>query len=323
MLIDDVWWLLRKIYHLLGFSFRSEPFRADRLNFLYRFGAVAAAVPFASAAYGMLKGRWDFRVINETVSSPKIPAEFDGFKVVQFSDAHLGSFFNNFKPVDTALKIINDLNPDVILFTGDLVNNYATEAEQWIPYFKKLKAKHGKFSVLGNHDYGGYGRYDSPNGKERNFNRLVEIHGEMDFRLLRNENVQLTKNNTSIDLLGVENWGIKPFPQLGDLNQAKAGTSKAAFKILMSHDPSHWDVKVLPQHKDIDLTLAGHTHGAQFGVELGNIKWSPVQYKYKRWGGMYVEGSQKLYVNRGFGYIGFPGRVGMPPEITCFTLKAE
>lgn len=323
MLIDDFWWLLRKIYHLLGFSSRSEPFRADRLNFLYRLGAVTAAMPFAAAAYGMLKGRWDFRVINETVSSPKIPAEFDGFKVVQFSDAHLGSFFNNLKPVDAALKIINDLNPDVILFTGDLVNNYATEAEQWIPYFKKLKAKQGKFSVLGNHDYGGYGQYEDKNGKERNFNRLVEIHDEMDFKLLRNENVQLTKNNASIDLLGVENWGVKPFPQLGDLDRAKAGTSTTAFKILMSHDPSHWDAKVLPLHKDIDLTLSGHTHGAQFGVELGNIKWSPVQYKYKRWGGMYVEGNQKLYVNRGFGYIGFPGRVGMPPEITCFTLKAE
>ncbi len=323
MLFDDAWWIIRKLYYQLGFSSRSEPFRADRLKFLYRFGAVAAAMPFAAMAYGMLKGRWDFRVINETIASSKIPAEFDGFKVVQFSDAHLGSFFKNYKPVEAALKIINDLKPDVILFTGDLVNNYAAEAEQWIPYFKKLKAKHGKFSVLGNHDYGGYGQYESPDGKEKNFNRLVEIHGEMDFKLLRNENVQITKGGAFFDLIGVENWGVKPFPQLGDVDQAKKGTSKSAFKILMSHDPSHWDAEILPLHKEMDLTLSGHTHGAQFGVELGNIKWSPVKYKYKRWGGMYAVGKQKLYVNRGFGYIGFPGRVGMPPEITCFTLKAE
>lgn len=323
LLIDDLWWVVRKLYHLSGSASRSEPFRADRLAFLYRFGAVAAAMPFAAAAYGMLKGRWDFRVINETVSSPKIPDAFDGFKVVQFSDAHLGSFFNNYKPVEAALKIINDLQPDVILFTGDLVNNYSAEAEQWIPYFKKLRAKYGKFSVLGNHDYGGYGQYDAPDGKQKNFNRLIEIHREMGFKLLRNENVQLVKGPAAIDLLGVENWGVKPFPQLGDVDQAKQGTSKSAFKILMSHDPSHWDVEILPRHSDIDLTLSGHTHGAQFGVELGNIKWSPVKYKYKRWGGMYAQGKQKLYVNRGFGYIGFPGRVGMPPEITCFTLKSR
>ncbi len=323
MLVDDVWWVLRKLYHVSGLSSfsRSEPYRPDRLAFLYRIGAVTAAVPFAAAAYGMLKGRWDFRVVNETLVSSKIPEAFNGFKVVQFSDAHLGSFFNNIKPVEEALKIMNSLEPDIIVFTGDMVNNYAAEAEKWIPYFKKLKAKHGKYAVLGNHDYGGYGQYSSADGKERNFDRLIEIISEMDFQLLRNEHAVIEKNQQRIDLLGVENWGIKPFPQLGDVNKAKAGSS-SPFKILLSHDPSHWDAEILPRHRDIDLTLSGHTHGAQFGVELGNIKWSPVKYKYERWGGMYTEGEQKLYVNRGFGYIGFPGRVGMPPEITCFTLRS-
>lgn len=295
--------------------------RISRSKFLYETGIVVASLPFIGTAYGMLKGRFDFRVVNETLNFPNLPKSFDGLKVVQISDAHLGSFFNNYGPVEKAIEIINGLEADVVVFTGDLVNNFSEEAEKWIPYFKEIKAKRGKFSIVGNHDYGGYSEWKTEADKAANFQRLQDIHGEMGFRLLMNENEILEQNGESIALLGVENWGVPPFPQKGDLTQAKSGAEKQPFKILLSHDPSHWDAVVRKEHQDVDITLSGHTHGAQFGVELGNIKWSPVKYKYPRWAGLYREANQFLYVNRGFGYIGFPGRVGMPPEITCLTLK--
>lgn len=293
----------------------------SRKKFIHQIGIATAAIPFASAAYGMIKGRWDFRVIRKQVVFENLPKEFDGFTIAQISDAHLGSFFHNFKPVEKAIELLNAQQADVIVFTGDLVNNYAEEAEDWISYFKQLKAKHGKFSILGNHDYGEYAKWPSHQAKENNLNRLKAIHGEMDFRLLLNEQQKISIGDSSISILGVENWGVPPFPQYGNIQQAKVGTETAPFKVLLSHDPSHWDAQVIKEHTDIDLTLSGHTHGAQFGVELGNVKWSPVKYKYPRWAGLYQVGKQMLYVNRGFGYIGFPGRVGMPPEITVLELK--
>lgn len=293
----------------------------SRARFLYQAGAVVAALPFAGAAYGMLKGRWDFRVVREEIPFPNLPAELDGLRIVQLSDAHVGSFFSNFKPVQAAIELVNTLKPDVLVFTGDLVNNFSAEAEEWIPYFKQLEARLGKFSILGNHDYGDYSRWPSEQDKVANLDRLKEIHGEMGFKLLLNEHAFVERNGGQMAVLGVENWGVKPFPQKGDVTRAKQGAEDASFKLLLSHDPSHWDEVVRKEHGDVDLTLSGHTHGAQFGVELGNVKWSPVKYKYPRWAGLYQEGLQYLYVNRGFGYIGFPGRVGMPPEITEITLR--
>lgn len=320
-IIDDGWMLSQWIAK----KFASEPNQSaggmSRARFLYHTGIVVASIPFIGAAYGMIKGRWDFRIVRKTMSFDNLPASFDGYKIVQISDAHVGSFFSNYKPVEKALELINNLNADLVLFTGDLVNNFAKEAEEWIPYFKEIKAKDGKFSILGNHDYGDYSSWPSEEAKQENFNRLTKIHGEMGFDLLRNENRTVKRNGEEIAVLGVENWGVKPFPQLGDISKAKNGVENTPFKVLMSHDPSHWGYETIKNHKDVNLTLSGHTHGAQFGVELGNIKWSPVKYKYPRWAGEYTEGKQKLYVNRGIGYIGFPGRVGMPPEITVIELK--
>ncbi|HBH05628.1 MAG TPA: metallophosphatase [Flavobacteriales bacterium] len=294
----------------------------SRRMFLYQAGAVVATIPFLGAAYGMIKGRFDFKVVRKTITASNFPSSFNGLRVVQISDAHLGSFFDNKKPVQKAFDSINALEPDLILFTGDMVNNYSIEAENWIDSFKGLKAKLGKFAIVGNHDYGDYSSWPDEQRKQANFDRLIEIEQEMGFEVLLNQNKVLERNGEKLAIIGVENWGIKPFPQKGDVQKAKSGAEEAPYKILMSHDPSHWDEIVLKEHSDIDITLSGHTHGAQFGVQLGNIKWSPVKYKYPRWAGMYEEGNQKLYVNRGFGYIGFPGRVGMPPEITCLEFSS-
>jgi len=322
-LLDDIQFGIQWIASKFQSTPSGEGESISRAKFLYQTGIVLASIPFVGAAYGMLKGRFDFRVTEETLRFRNLPKAFDGLTVVQLSDAHLGSFFNNYKPVEKAIEIINSLNADVVVFTGDLVNNFSAEAEDWIPYFKSIKANVGKFSIVGNHDYGDYSKWPSETAKTDNFNRLVAIHNEMGFNLLLNQHALLERDGENIAVLGVENWGVAPFPQKGDVALAKNGAEKAPFKLLLSHDPSHWDEVVRLEHSDVDLTLSGHTHGAQFGVELGNIKWSPVKYKYKRWGGLYQEAKQYLYVNRGFGYIGFPGRVGMPPEITKITLKTE
>jgi hypothetical protein len=290
----------------------------SRLKFIYQLGAGAAAIPFMGAAYGMLKGRFDYTVKNVKVVLPNLPAAFEGFQMVQLSDLHLGSFFNDKASVAPGLEIVRKLNPDLLVVTGDWVNNFSSEAESWIEEFKSLPAKFAKLAIVGNHDYGDYSSWNSMEEKSRNFERLIEIHGEMGFTSLLNQNHVIERNGEKIAIIGVENWGVKPFPQHGDLDAAKKGTEGIPVKILLSHDPSHFEEVVTKGHDDIDLTLSGHTHGAQFGVELGNIKWSPVKYKYPRWAGLYEVGHQLLYVNRGFGYLAFPGRVGMPPEITVF-----
>jgi predicted MPP superfamily phosphohydrolase len=290
----------------------------SRLKFIYQLGAGAAAIPFMGAAYGMLKGRFDYTVKNVKVVLPNLPAAFEGLQMVQLSDLHLGSFFNDKASVAPGLEIVRKLNPDLLVVTGDWVNNFSSEAESWIEEFKSLPAKFAKLAILGNHDYGDYSSWNSMEEKSRNFERLIEIHGEMGFTSLLNQNHVIERNGEKIAIIGVENWGVKPFPQHGDLDAAKKGTEGIPVKILLSHDPSHFEEVVTKGHDDIDLTLSGHTHGAQFGVELGNIKWSPVKYKYPRWAGLYEVGHQLLYVNRGFGYLAFPGRVGMPPEITVF-----
>jgi len=293
--------------------------KMDRSEFLYQMGLVLAAIPFASILYGVTRGKFNYRVIREKLHFENLPESFRGLKIVQISDIHLGSFNRKFEPIEKAIELINEQEPDLIFFTGDLVNNFAEETEEWAPVLKKMNARMGKYSILGNHDYGDYSEWPSPEAKEKNLEEIKAFHKKMGFQLMLNENKSLKVNDEEIALIGVENWGKPPFPQHGDLDKAMEGVDPESFKLLMSHDPSHWDAKVLGK-TDINLTFSGHTHGMQFGIERAGIKWSPVQYKYPRWGGLYKESKQFLYVNRGFGYIGFPGRIGMPPEITVVEL---
>jgi predicted MPP superfamily phosphohydrolase len=249
-----------------------------------------------------------------------LPQAFRNLRIVQISDIHSGSF-NNKKGVLRGVEKALKLKPDVILFTGDLVNNKADEMEHYMDVFNQLKAPMGVYSTLGNHDYGDYEQWGSKEEKAANLERLKQVHGELGWKLLMNEHVVFERNGDKIALLGIENWSAKArFPKYGKMNEAYAGTENIPFKILMSHDPSHWDAEVIPKYADVDLMLSGHTHGMQFGIELPWFKWSPVQYVYKQWAGLYEEGRQKLYVNRGFGFIGYPGRVGILPEITLIEL---
>lgn len=292
----------------------------SRSTFITRIGQVGAGLTFAGFLYGVTWGKYQFRVLNHRVNMGQLPVSFEGFRIVQISDAHLGSFLNDMEPVKKSIQMINDLNPDLIVFTGDLVNVEASEAEPWIPVFAELRAKHGKLSILGNHDYADYGAM-SEEAREASRKRLIEIHQEMGFDLLRNENRTITLNGESISIIGVENWG-KGFKQQGDLPKALRG-AEAPTKILLSHDPTHWEEQVMGKEA-IALTMSGHTHGMQMGIEIPSIglKFSPARLRYRRWGGLYTESGQHLHVNRGFGFIGFPGRVGMPPEITVLELTA-
>jgi predicted MPP superfamily phosphohydrolase len=264
--------------------------------------------------------KYDYHIRKLSLKFNSLPQAFKNLRIVQISDIHSGSFNNKkgvLKGVEKALK----LKPDVILFTGDLVNNKAEEMEHYMDVFNQLKAPMGVYSTLGNHDYGDYEQWGSKEEKAANLERLKQVHGELGWKLLMNEHVVFERNGDKIALLGIENWSAKArFPKYGKMNEAYAGTENIPFKILMSHDPSHWDAEVIPKYADVDLMLAGHTHGMQFGIELPWFKWSPVQYVYKQWAGLYEEGRQKLYVNRGFGFIGYPGRVGILPEITLIEL---
>jgi predicted MPP superfamily phosphohydrolase len=291
-----------------------------RKQFLAKTGIIIAGLPFLSIAYGIKWGRFDFTIRNHTLNYTNLPSAFDGLKVVQISDFHIGSFLNNIDEVETAIELINEQNADLLLFTGDFVNNLSSEMNSFIPILNKLKAKNGKYSILGNHDYGDYVRWDSIEEKRSNLDRLIKIQEDLGFKMLINESQKVILNGEEIELVGVENWGLPPFPQYGDLGKALSKTNSDSFKILMSHDPTHWDEQVLDKTR-IDLTLSGHTHGAQFGIEIPGWRWSPVNMRYKRWGGLYTEGKQSLYVNTGIGFIGFPGRVGMPPEITVIELN--
>ncbi len=256
------------------------------------------------------------------MSFANLPAWADGLRIVHISDIHIGSFFNNHDAVQRGIDMVNELKPDLILFTGDMVNNYADELVGWEDTLSKLNARLGKFSILGNHDYGDYVTWPNAEVRAENIEKLKQYHKKIGFRLLLNEKVNFgAENDESIEILGVENWGLGGFSQYGKLSEAMKDSDEKKFQILLSHDPSHWDAEVMGK-TSIEITLSGHTHGMQFGVEIpGIIKWSPVKYRYPRWGGLYTVGKQHLYVNRGFGYIGFPGRVGMPPEITFFELQ--
>jgi predicted MPP superfamily phosphohydrolase len=297
-----------------------KDFMPDRRRFVSQSALVLAAIPFAGIIHGVLKGRYNYKVIRKTLIYEDLPSEFDGLQITQISDIHSGSFDNPDK-IRYGIDLINEQRSDLILFTGDLVNNKADEMQPWISEFSRLEAPLGKFSILGNHDYGDYVNWPTQEAKQENMLKLYRTHEEIGFRLLRNENVQIEKDGASIDLIGVENWG-NGFVQHGDLDKASEGLSDDSFKVLMSHDPSHFDKVVKQFSKFIHLTLSGHTHGMQFGIEIpGLIKWSPVKFRYPKWAGLYEEFGRYLYVNRGFGFLAFPGRVGIWPEVTVLTLR--
>lgn len=301
---------------------REGDFLPDRRKFISQTALAIAAIPFLGILHGVLIGKYRYRVIKHTLEFDDLPEEFDGFRITQISDIHSGSF-DDPKKLEYGVDLINKQESDLILFTGDLVNNHAGEMEPWMETFKKLKAPMGKYSILGNHDYGDYISWPSKEAKVANLKRLFEVHEELGFKLLRNESLPIQKGEASIDLIGVENWG-KGFAQYGDLAKAAADLSVQSFKILMSHDPSHFDEEVKSFAHHIHLTLSGHTHGMQFGIEIpGWIKWSPASLRYPKWAGLYEETGRFLHVNRGFGFLAFPGRVGIWPEITVLELKRK
>lgn len=290
----------------------------SRIRFLSQVGLALATIPFAGVLYGITHGRRNFRVERVTIRSDKLPEQFTGLRVVQISDMHLGSFPTDSDIVQRGIDLINAEEPDLILFTGDLVNDYSEEAEPWLEQLSKLEARIGKFSILGNHDYSDYARYPSREAKAANLERLKEHHATMGFRLMLDERLNIERDGEHIELLGVQNWGTK-FQQYGDLAKTVAGSNPERFRLLMSHDPSHWEAQVWAEK--IDLMLSGHTHGAQFGISINGQTYSPAQWFYKHWAGLYEHEGMRLYVNRGFGFIGFPGRIGMPPEITVLDLR--
>jgi predicted MPP superfamily phosphohydrolase len=298
-----------------------KPFFPGRRKFISELAILIAAFPFTSFIYAMVRGKYDYKVHKQTIYYTDLPDAFDGFTITQISDIHSGSF-DNTAAVQRGIDLANAQKSDLFVFTGDLVNNAAFEIEPYINHFKQLKAPYGQFSILGNHDYGDYIQWDNDAEKAANLDKLKEHHKELGYRLLLDENVELEKNGQKISLIGVQNWG-KGFIQIGDLDKALKGVNKDAFKILLSHDPTHWEEKVRFNTTPIQLTLAGHTHGAQFGVEVAGFRWSPVQYRYLDWAGLAHHNNRYLYVNRGFGFLAFSGRLGIWPEITVITLKKK
>ncbi len=296
--------------------------KITRITFLTKAGLILAAIPFVSLIYGMTSVKFNFRIKKINLKFKNFPEEFSGLSIVHISDLHIGSLYGHHEKIAEAVKMINSLSADIICFTGDIVNDFAGEMNGWFEILGKMEARIGKYSILGNHDYGDYHYWSSDDEKKKNLEMIKQAHHRLGFKLLLNKSITITRQNNSIAIIGVENWGKPPFAQYGDLNAACKGLEKTPFKILLSHDPSHWDAEVLNK-KDIPLTLSGHTHGMQFGVKIGKIKWSPVQLKYPRWIGLYTEGEQLLYVNPGLGYIGYPGRVGIYPEITFLELNRK
>lgn len=303
----------------------SEGGSMTRSEFLTKTAVVAGAVPLVAMSWGIISGAHDYRIRRKTIYLPNLPRQFDGITVGQLSDIHSGSFFNK-TAVKGGVEMLMKEKPEIVFFTGDLVNNESEEVRDYINIFDKVKAPLGVYSVTGNHDYGDYKNWSDNKEladklKRQNFKDLQEAHRLMGYDLLMNENRFIEIEGEKIAILGNENWGAGRFAKYGKLDLAYKGSEEAPVKILLSHDPSHWDAQVRPNYNDIDLMLAGHTHGFQFGVEIGDFQWSPSQYVYKQWAGLYTNENQHLYVNRGFGYIGYPGRIGMPPEITILELK--
>lgn len=325
LLLDDVIRLFRWIGSFFSFTPKNTDqgtHHISRLTFLSYVAVTFTVIPAISFLYGMIKGAYRYKIHQVKITSPNLPEAFSGFKIVQISDIHSGSFLST-EHLVKAFHMVLAQKPDVIFFTGDLVNNEAIETEPHLDTYKMLKAPYGVYSTLGNHDYGDYKQWDSASSKAANLEALKAVHATSGWRLLMNEHVPIEKDGQKIAVLGVENWGGNlRFPKYGKLDEAHAGTEEYPYKILLSHDPSHWDMQVSQEekYKDIDLTLSGHTHGMQFGIEIPGFKWSPVQYLYKHWAGLFKQDHQYLYVNRGLGFIGYPGRLGIWPEITVIEL---
>jgi len=294
----------------------------SRADFLKKTALVTSILPFGTLMFGMIKSAFDYTIHKQNLTITNLPDSFNGLKIIQLSDIHAGSFISD-TPLRDVVKLVNDQNPDIIFFTGDLVNEISEEALPFIDVLSKMKASIGIFSILGNHDYGDYFyQKEDDAGKKHNYELMQSIHKKIGWKLLLNENHIIEKNNDRLAILGVENWGNQGrFQKYGDINKAKEGCLESDIKLLLSHDPSHWEAQVVPNHIDIAATFSGHTHGMQFGIEIPGFKWSPSQYMYEQWAGLYQKNKQQIYVNRGIGFIGYPGRVGILPEITVFTLN--
>ena len=322
MLGEDITRLILGLYFKI-FANEQNFYIPSRRKFLSTLALGVAAIPFSTLLYGMIKGKYNFKVLKYELEFADLPEAFDGFTMTQISDIHSGSFDNKNK-ISYAVDLINQQDSDAIFFTGDLVNNVADEMDDWKELFSNLSAKEGVFSVLGNHDYGDYIRWNSEEEKLKNLNKLKKIQSEMGWNLLLNENFYIKRKNQKIAIVGVENWGENGFKQAGDLDAACKNINNSDFKVLLSHDPSHWKSRVKNDDRNFQLTLSGHTHGMQFGIEIpGWIKWSPVKYRYENWAGIYEEKGRFINVNRGFGFLGYPGRVGIWPEITVIKLKKK
>jgi hypothetical protein len=306
-------WLLGKVFSY-NVALHSLPF-----EILPATGLTLTFFLALSLIYGILFNPYNYKFYRTIITLPNLPDEFNGIKIIQLSDIHCGSF-NKKEPLIDVVNKINEEKPDLIFFTGDLVNSHASEFDPYVDIFKNLKAKYGVYSITGNHDYGDYAKWKSDDEKKKNFQYLIEQHSKVGWRLLMDENI-LIGTKEKIAIIGIQNWsGRRNFSKYGDLEKAYPGCESAAVKLLLSHDPSHWDTEVIKKYPDIDITFSGHTHGMQFGFEFGRFRFSPVQWVYKQWAGLYKHNNQYLYVNRGFGFIGYPGRVGILPEVTVMTL---
>lgn len=324
LFIEDFFRLPQWIYHLFTKGFKSSfEYSPHRREFISKLALLLASIPVGALFLGMLRGKYNYRVIKHKLSFDNLPSSFDGFKIIHISDFHCGSF-DNVEKVKYGIKMINDQRPDLILFSGDMVNNMAKEILPWKEIIRSLDAPFGKFAVLGNHDYGDYIPWENETMKKENMNDLLSYLKEMGFQVLLNESKPIKKDQDEIALIGVENWGAGGFKKNGDFDKASSDVKESIFKILISHDPSHWQQKIIEHPTHVDLTLSGHTHGMQFGIEIpGWIKWSPVKYRYKYWAGIYKEKNQFINVNRGFGFLAYPGRVGIYPEISLLELHSQ
>lgn len=318
---EDIFRIGASILNYFMYNAPRKEMMPERRKFVSQIALGLAAVPFLSLIYGIFEGKYNYKVFKQTIFFPDLPDAFDGFKITQISDVHSGSFDNPDK-ISYAIDLINEQEADMILFTGDIVNTHAKEMHPWLETFNRIKDyKYGKFSVLGNHDYGEYVTWPSEKQKEENFQEIKSLYGQIGFKLLLNEHTYIQKGDDKIAIIGVENWG-QNFKKAGDLNKASQNVAQEDFKVLMSHDPSHWEYEIKKHPKNFHLTLSGHTHGMQFGIEIpGYFKWSLAQYIYKQWAGLYKEFDRYVYVNRGFGFHAYPGRVGIMPEITVIELK--
>ncbi len=322
-LVDDLrrgaFWTMGQAASIAGAKFMNTENGIPRSTFLSWMGVGLSSTLFFSLLYGF-GNKYNYKVIKKKIVLKGLPTAFKGFKIIHISDIHSGSLKDK-AAVLKGIALIEKQNADIVLFTGDLVNDRASEMQDWMDVFGKIKAPHGVFSTLGNHDYGDYVKWDTAEEKKQNLEALKKVHHDLGWRLLMNENTSIEKSGESIKIVGIENWGAKArFPKYGKMDLAMQGISEQEVAILLSHDPSHWEAEVIPKYSSIQLTLSGHTHGMQFGLENPYFKWSPVQWVYKQWAGIYDNKDQQLYVNRGFGFLGYPGRVGILPEITLIEL---